>query len=192
MENLILAAALIWTPLIPLRILLHAAIPLWRRFEGTTFWIFFIYWAFVDVSLYNQQALFIYWRFPPFPTGQVVGLILVAVAVFLQYRTIRTLGLSTFLTRPEVTPKKTKSLLIITGPYRWVRHPFYLFEWLLLAGLTFLTSAGFLLVLLLLSLITIPLVTIFEERELVDRFGDEYQNYQREVPRLIPRWRAPQ
>jgi len=28
---------------------------------------------------------------------------------------------------------------------------------------------------------------MFEERELVDRFGAEYRQYQREVPRLVPR-----
>jgi protein-S-isoprenylcysteine O-methyltransferase Ste14 len=29
-----------------------------------------------------------------------------------------------------------------------------------------------------------------EERELVRRFGTAYENYQREVPQLIPRWRS--
>ena len=33
------------------------------------------------------------------------------------------------------------------------------------------------------------LVFVFEERELIDRFGEEYRKYQREVPPFIPRWR---
>ena len=33
------------------------------------------------------------------------------------------------------------------------------------------------------------LVLVLEERELVDRFGDAYREYQRDVPRLIPRLR---
>ena len=28
-----------------------------------------------------------------------------------------------------------------------------------------------------------------EERELIERFGEEYRAYQRKVPGLIPRWR---
>jgi protein-S-isoprenylcysteine O-methyltransferase Ste14 len=32
-------------------------------------------------------------------------------------------------------------------------------------------------------------ITVLEERELVDRFGERYRRYQREVPRLVPRWR---
>jgi len=33
------------------------------------------------------------------------------------------------------------------------------------------------------------LMIVFEEQELIDRFGEEYRKYQQEVPRFIPRWR---
>jgi protein-S-isoprenylcysteine O-methyltransferase Ste14 len=35
------------------------------------------------------------------------------------------------------------------------------------------------------------LIIVLEERELSDRFGDEYRSYQQRVPRLIPRLGAP-
>lgn len=45
--------------------------------------------------------------------------------------------------------------------------------------------------LLLLSLPTLYLVVILEERELRDRFGAEYTAYCREVPRFLPKsWRG--
>ena len=42
----------------------------------------------------------------------------------------------------------------------------------------------------LLAVIFVPgvyVVTIFEERELVERFGEAYRDYQSRVPRLVPR-----
>jgi steroid 5-alpha reductase family enzyme len=45
----------------------------------------------------------------------------------------------------------------------------------------------------LLMLLVVPaglVMVVFEERELVGRFGDDYRKYQREVPRFIPRWRS--
>ena len=44
----------------------------------------------------------------------------------------------------------------------------------------------------ILFLLVIPMglwMLALEERELVDRFGDAYRRYQREVPQLIPRLR---
>ena len=32
-------------------------------------------------------------------------------------------------------------------------------------------------------------MVMFEERELVGRFGEAYRRYQRDVPRFVPRWR---
>jgi protein-S-isoprenylcysteine O-methyltransferase Ste14 len=43
-----------------------------------------------------------------------------------------------------------------------------------------------------LSVAAIPMfyaIIVLEERELIDRFGATYREYQREVPRLVPRWR---
>jgi len=42
-----------------------------------------------------------------------------------------------------------------------------------------------------LILVLVPLgflMLVFEEQDLVDRFGEEYRQYQREVPQIVPRW----
>ncbi len=79
---------------------------------------------------------------------------------------------------------ESSAQLVRTGLYRWVRHPLYT------AGLVFIWSVPVMTSnILALNLgITLYLYigSIFEERKLLDEFGETYQEYQQNVPRLIP------
>ena len=74
---------------------------------------------------------------------------------------------------------------VVMGPYRWVRHPLYLFMILMIWACPDLTADR----LLFNGLWTVWIVmgSILEERDLVFEFGDVYREYQRKVPMLIPR-----
>lgn len=73
----------------------------------------------------------------------------------------------------------------IRGPYRWVRHPLYLFSLIIIwTGPVF--TADRLLHNLLWS-VWIVIGASMEERDLVDCFGDAYRTYQTAVPMLLPR-----
>jgi len=78
-----------------------------------------------------------------------------------------------------------------SGPYRFVRHPFYLANSLIDAGIV--VMAGWWPLALALPLwwlaVYIPVIR-GEERYLVENFPDEYPAYRRQVPCLIP-WRRP-
>lgn len=76
-------------------------------------------------------------------------------------------------------------LLSVRGPYRWVRHPLYLFMILMIWSCPDLTSDR----LLFNGLWTVWIVigSILEERDLVLEFGDAYREYKRGVPMFIPR-----
>jgi len=82
--------------------------------------------------------------------------------------------------------------LVICGPYRYVRHPLYLGVVLLFVGWWILLDHTSLLFSAILLLIWFCLVIApFEEKELRSMFGDQYEQYSREVPRIIPfsKWR---
>lgn len=105
-----------------------------------------------------------------------------------QYR--RHLTIATLLGLPEVSANRSSTLLT-EGIYSKVRHPRYL-------GLMCEISATALLVnylaIYLLVLATIPVLYLtvwLEERELVERFGDAYERYMRQVPRFLPRFHLP-
>jgi len=76
------------------------------------------------------------------------------------------------------------SELVVSGLYRWVRHPLYsaglVFIWLT-PRMTYNSLA------LILGLsIYLVIGAFFEERKLVQEYGDAYERYRRNTPMLIP------
>jgi protein-S-isoprenylcysteine O-methyltransferase Ste14 len=90
---------------------------------------------------------------------------------------------------PELS-RADKGRLLTEGIYGRVRNPRYL-EFLLfvLVYVGFANYAGTW-VLYILCFPAIHAIVLLEERELHDRFGEEYEAYRRRVPRYLPRRRA--
>ena len=93
--------------------------------------------------------------------------------------------------RGTLAPWDPPRTLVVTGAYAYVRNPMIsgvvllLFaEALVLRSSPHLQWAG---LFLLINAVYIPL---FEEPQLKRRFGDEYEEYRSNVPRLIPRVRG--
>ncbi len=112
--------------------------------------------------------------------GQFTATILLIVGLW-QSDALQFLGLRQWIEKENEGNEK----LSVKGLYGWVRHPLYT------AGLLFiwLTPVMTTSVLLLNLSLTLYLYigSVFEEQRLVDEFGDDYINYQQDVPRLIPR-----
>ncbi len=73
---------------------------------------------------------------------------------------------------------------VIRGPYRWVRHPLYMCTFIMIWSCPDLTSDRLLFNILFSVWIVVGI--FFEERDLAADFGEEYLEYQRDVPMLIP------
>ena len=73
----------------------------------------------------------------------------------------------------------------VRGPYRWVRHPLYLFSLIIIWSCPIFTLDR----LLHNGLWTIWILigATLEERDLVDCFGEAYRSYQKTVPMLLPK-----
>jgi len=77
--------------------------------------------------------------------------------------------------------------LVVSGPYRYVRHPLYSAVVLLAFGLWLLLDYSALLVTTILFLLWFNFVVApFEERELRAIFGQDYEQYANRVPKIIP------
>jgi protein-S-isoprenylcysteine O-methyltransferase Ste14 len=73
---------------------------------------------------------------------------------------------------------------VIHGPYRFVRHPLYLFSLMMIWSFPDLTSDR--LLFNFLWTVWIIIGTLLEERDLASTHGKTYLDYQQKVPMLIP------
>lgn len=85
---------------------------------------------------------------------------------------------------------ESNSKLIVTGPYSLIRHPIYFFELAMIVGVFLITGVLSILFILLICAILIYPMTTLEEAELKERFGREYEDYVKRVPRLFPKIRG--
>ena len=172
-------------------LLIHPLVGFWRRRGPTITYVSVVALAGVIGSLLFQLRRPILRVEFGFNWVLTIAAILVYIAGALlerQYR--RHLTIATLLGLPEVSANRPSTLLT-EGIYSKVRHPRYL-------GLMCEISATALLVnylaIYLLVLATIPVLYLtvwLEERELVERFGEAYERYMRQVPRFLPRFRLP-
>lgn len=77
--------------------------------------------------------------------------------------------------------------LVTTGPYRWIRHPFYVSTALSVTANGLAAANGFLLAMGWLTVALMVIRTRKEEELLVARFGAAYRSYMDRTGRFIPR-----
>jgi len=99
----------------------------------------------------------------------------------LQTGALQFLGLAQLSTLPD---SSTPPRLVVSGLYRYVRHPLYLFGLVILWLLPLMTWN--ILAFNLGATVYILIGIQFEERKLLKEFGQAYADYQRNVPMLIP------
>lgn len=149
------------------------------RISGMCVWIVTLAYLISPTSVQST-------KFPIHSSVRWCGCVLGLFSSLLMYWTMSSLGKNltdTVVTRADAT-------LVTHGPYRWVRHPFYVTGALLMVSVTFLTAnwligLGSLLVLALLAVRTPK-----EEQMLVERFGQQYKTYMAATGRFFPRMTA--
>lgn len=86
---------------------------------------------------------------------------------------------------------REKHTLVQRGPYRWVRHPFYVAAALgLLGGSLVMANVFILLAGVVFWFAFLVPRTRIEEVHLIARFGDDYRDYMRRTGRFVPRLRS--
>jgi protein-S-isoprenylcysteine O-methyltransferase Ste14 len=104
---------------------------------------------------------------------------------------IKTVSLFATVGQGTLAPWDPPRKFVVQGVYRYVRNPMISGVFCILLGETLILGSMplvyELIAFVVINLIYMPLI---EEPGLVDRFGDEYVEYKKNVPRWIPRLKA--
>lgn len=112
-----------------------------------------------------------------------IGVVTGTLCSLLMYWTFSSLGKN--LTDTVVT--RVQATLVTHGPYRWVRHPFYVTAALLMSSVTVLTANWLIGLTSLIVLGLLAVRTTKEEEMLIERFGQQYRDYMAKTGRFVPR-----
>ena len=125
------------------------------------------------------------WSSVPLPVslrwaGVGVGLVAAALLVW-TFRSLGTNITDTVVTRREHT-------LVTTGPYHFVRHPFYVAAALAMTAFSLVMANWFLALTGVLGMSLLVMRTRTEEEHLIRRFGEKYSAYMETTGRFLPRF----
>jgi protein-S-isoprenylcysteine O-methyltransferase Ste14 len=169
---------------------IHPFIRFWRRLgPALTYLVILGAAAVVGVELFRLRASLLAVEFGTNWPLVAAGVLCFASAARLRVLLHRTITNKLLSGLPELEPERHPQRLVRTGLYARVRHPRYLQFTLALFGYALFANylAGY--VIWLIWLPAMYAVALLEERELRERFGEDYENYSLEVPRFLPRIR---
>lgn len=108
-----------------------------------------------------------------------VGTILLGINFIIKILAQRQIGVSPAL--------KSKTKLVTTGIYGWVRHPLYLSNGLLALGMAILFKSLYALLFSIPYSLSYLLIIHFEDKAILEEYGEDFKNYKKKVPwRIIP------
>lgn len=141
---------------------------------------------FISLVAYVIDPALLAWSSLELPIGlRWAGVALFGIAGALIVWTFVNLGKN--LTDTVVTRKE--HTLVTTGPYRWVRHPFYVGFATVVLAISLITANWFFALGGAAAFVLLLLRTRKEEEKLIERFGDEYRRYMNQTGRFLPRLR---
>ncbi len=179
-----------FVPLLAFWFLIHPFVGLWRRLgPGIAYSTAATVMILIGVGIFALRGPLLAVEFGTVPLLWLPAALAYLAAIVLEVLCRRQLSIRTLIGLPELVPGRVPGRLLTEGIYARVRHPRYTGGGLGLLALACFTNYLAVYELLVVYWPAIYAITVFEERELAERFGAAYERYRKSVPRFLPRFR---
>lgn len=135
-----------------------------------------IFWIWFPLPLINWKV------HPNYVFGFIIGVVISIPCLAILLKGVRDAGSETL--------QPSKDTEIYGGIYNYVRHPQSLGEFPLFLAIAFMVNSWFLVLLMVIyTIIYVPIMIYYEEQDLIRRFGEKYQEYQKRTGAFFPKIR---
>jgi protein-S-isoprenylcysteine O-methyltransferase Ste14 len=177
-------------PVIPMFLIqIHYAVDFWRKLGLWTYVAIFLEWLPIAFVLYLCRDIILHYEVAVTTPFLVVGVVAVAAGVALHAWTAKLLGIKATISYTELKPETGENAQLITsGPFGVVRHPSYWAHTMIITGTFLITGIVAVGIIVPIDLAIAYFVTTeLEDRELTERFGNNYEEYKKKVPKFFPK-----
>lgn len=189
-ENFGLMMIAMW-PAIPMFLIqLHSATNFWKRIGIWTYVVVILEWLPIAYFIYAIQGFFFQFQFEFNIIIAIIGFSFIAAGIVLHSWTAFLLGLKATIgyTELEKIRNSKNDQIITTGPFSIVRHPSYWAHTFILFGSFLASGLSTLIIITIVDILIAYFITMeLEEKELVERFGNKYLDYQKQIPKFFPK-----
>jgi protein-S-isoprenylcysteine O-methyltransferase Ste14 len=168
----------------------HPLIDFWRKLGRPLFYTLVTFVSFaVMAAIYFVREPILSVEYGTNPMLWPLVVLFYGLSVWVEVRCRKHLKTKILFGSPELDPSGHGGQLIAEGIYGKVRHPRYVAVFLGTIAVAFFCNYLAVYILVVLLVPALNLVVVLEERELRDRFGEEYVRYCERVPRrFIPQF----
>jgi protein-S-isoprenylcysteine O-methyltransferase Ste14 len=188
--SIALSFILVLPPLLMFWLVVHPFIRFWRRLG-----LWWTYGLTLSAMFTGGVAIFLV-RGPLLAVDfgenhglETAGAMALLASVLLRIRVGKRISFPQIVGVPEIDPGGHPGKLLTEGIYAQIRHPRYVQVVLGLAGGALIANYPAAYIAAALWLPGVWIITQLEEKELIARFGKDYEDYRRRVPGFVPKLR---
>lgn len=182
-----LVTIILW-PVIPLFwIPIHGLSRVFKKIGLLTYIMPLFTWLPLAYLIYTKRTFILHNKLDIPVILNISGIVLLVLGTLIHLWTGKLLGLWGLIGLPEVSTR-IKGKFVTEGPFSVVRHPTYFAHTLIFSGVFLITGVVAVGIIMLLDfLVVFVLIIPLEEKELLNRFGKDYNLYRERVPKYFPR-----